>query len=94
MLRRDDMPLDKNLLEILCCPVTKVPVAMLPEEKLKKLNDSIQKGGVRDKEGTLLEKPVEEALITEDGKTLFTINSGIPIMLEDKGIPTEQLEGF
>jgi uncharacterized protein YbaR (Trm112 family) len=87
------MPLDKKLLEVLCCPVTKVPVLLLEEDRLKKLNEQIEEGKVRDKEGVPLEDPVEEALITQDGKTIYLVKSSIPIMLEDKGIAADQLEG-
>lgn len=88
------MPLDDKLLEVLCCPKTKVPVKMLPEEKLKKLNDLIKEGGVRFAGGDAVAEKLEEALITEDGKTVYTIQTGIPIMLEDKGIATEPLKDF
>ena len=37
------MGIDKKLLEILCCPVTKVPVKLLPKAKLKLVNEQIAK---------------------------------------------------
>lgn len=86
------MPVDDKLLEILCCPVTKVAVKRLPEEQRKKLNDLIKKGTVHYQEGGKVENAVEEALITEDGKTIYTVNGGIPVMLADKRIPASQLD--
>lgn len=88
------MPIDEKLLEILCCPKTKVPVKLLPSDRLEKLNDKVKQGGVKNKGSEPVDKPAEEALITEDGKTIYIIQDGIPIMLEDQGIPTEQLSGF
>ena len=41
------MSIDKKLLEILCCPATKVPVKPLSSAKLKQLNDQIEQGEVR-----------------------------------------------
>ena len=84
------MPLDKKLLEVLCCPITKVPVIMLAENELKALNEKIQKGRIKDKGGEKIESPLEEALITEDHQTIYPVKTGIPIMLEDRGIPADQ----
>ncbi len=86
------MSLDKKLLEVLCCPITKVPVIMLEENELKELNEQIQKGRIKDKGGEKIESPIEEALITEDRQTIYPIQTGIPIMLEDRGIPANQLK--
>ncbi len=88
------MALDEKLLEILCCPATKVPVKLLTVEQLDKLNEKINEGNAKEKGGDKVEKPLEEALITEDGKTVYAVDSGIPIMLADKGISTDQLGGL
>ena len=40
------MGIDKKLLEILCCPVTKVPVKRLPKAKLKLVKRKRQARGV------------------------------------------------
>lgn len=88
------MAIDKKLIEVLCCPVTKVPVVLLEGEKLAKLNALIQEGRVKDKGGEAVKEPLEEALTTEDGKTIYPVRTGIPVMLEERGIPTEGLEGW
>lgn len=88
------MPIDKKLLEILCCPVTKVPVKVLPRPKLNSLNERITAGDVKRATGEVVEHPLEEGLITENGATIYRIDSGIPVMLEDEGIPTSQFGDF
>jgi uncharacterized protein YbaR (Trm112 family) len=85
------VPISQELLEILCCPVTKSPVKPLPEESLSKLNTLISQGAIKDVEGNSVDKPVEEAIITEDSKTIYRIEDGIPVMLTGMGIPAEQL---
>ena len=40
------MPLDRKLLEILCCPATKVPVQELDAGRLQKINEVIASGSV------------------------------------------------
>lgn len=86
------MPIAQDLLDILCCPTTKVPVLMLPEDKLAELNAAIGKGQVKRADGTPVEEPLKEGLITEDGKTVYRIDDNIPIMLADEAIPMDQLE--
>jgi len=88
------MPIASDLLDILCCPVTKVPVVMLPEDKLAKLNEAIEQGEVKKADDNAVEQPLQEGLITEDGKTIYRIDDEIPIMLADEAIATEQLGDF
>ena len=88
------MPVDKKLLEILCCPVTKIPVKLLPKDKLTSLNERIARGEVRYADGDSVENPLDEALITENGTTIYRVDSSIPVMLEEQGIPTHQLQNF
>ncbi len=85
------MPIDKKLLDILCCPETKADVAKIKEEDLKKLNDGIKAGKVLYKNGDPVEEVLSEGLITVDKKRVYRIDDDIPIMLIDKGIPFEQL---
>jgi uncharacterized protein YbaR (Trm112 family) len=81
------MPISEDLLEILCCPRTKVPVQMLPADQLASLNDRISQGGVTYQDDSPVETPLQEGLITEDGATIYRIDDSIPVMLVDQGIP-------
>ena len=83
--------IDWKLLEILCCPKTKVPVEMLSEDTLKVLNDHIGRGEVKTVDGSKVDTPIAAGLITEDGKTIYRIDDDIPIMLIDEGIPADQI---
>ena len=87
------MPISQDLLEILCCPRTKVPVQTLAEERLGELNARIQAGGVKYYDGTDVDKPLDEGLITEDGETTYRIDDSIPVMLIDQGISMAQVSG-
>lgn len=86
------MPISNDLLEILCCPKTKVPVVMLSTEQLEQLNAQISKGQVKFVDASPVEQVLQEGLITEDGQTIYRIDEGIPVMLIDKGISTSQLQ--
>ncbi|GMQ75393.1 MAG: Trm112 family protein [Gammaproteobacteria bacterium] len=88
------MSIDKHLLEILVCPVTKTPVKMLAKDKLAILNREVDKGEVTYVDGSPVEGPLDEALITEDGRTLYRVSDGIPVMLEEQGISAKQVPGW
>ena len=85
------MPIKNELLEILCCPVSKTPVKLLEEEQIGKLNERITQKQVRYFDGTLVEKQFKDGLITIDNKTIYEIDDGIPIMLAEKGIQADQV---
>lgn len=88
------MSIDKGLLDILCCPVTKAPVKPLAKDKLDILNRAIEQGGILLRDGSAVEEPLEAGLITQDGKTIYRVSDGIPIMLEDQGIAANQISGW
>ncbi len=88
------MSIDSKLLDILCCPVTKIPVAKLSKPKLKRLNAEIEAGNVKYVDGSAMSEVLVEALVTENGTTVYPVEDDIPIMLPDKGIPTSQIDGF
>ena len=85
------MSIDPKLLDILVCPITKVSVQVLGKRKLAVLNRAVAEGGVKHMDGTVVDAPLDEALTTTDGRTVYRIDDGIPVMLEDLAIPTEQL---
>lgn len=88
------MPVDGKLLEILCCPVSKTPLAALGKQKLDKLNTAISSGDALYISGDKVTKPLQEGLITEDGKVIYPVQDDIPILLEEKGIGTTQFQDF
>ena len=88
------MPVDGKLLEILCCPVSKTPLTRLPAGKLKVLNQAIEAGTVQYVHGKKVEDALREALVTEDSKVIYPVVDSIPILLEEKGIGTTQLQDF
>ena len=85
------MPIDKELLEILCCPETYKELKMLPAEKIAQLNAQIAASKVKYADGALVEEPLQEGLITIDDTIIYRIDDDIPVMLVEKAIPTEQL---
>jgi uncharacterized protein YbaR (Trm112 family) len=86
--------MDKRLLDILCCPVSKTPLRPLTRHALDRLNQSIEASQVITVAGVALRERVSEALITTDGKVIYRVEDGIPVMLPEEGIGTLQLPDF
>jgi uncharacterized protein YbaR (Trm112 family) len=80
------MPVSTELLEILVCPETKQPVALATAECLEELNQKIRSGELRNRSGEPVAKEITEALVREDGKVLYPVDDGIPVMLIDESI--------
>lgn len=83
--------MDKRLLTILRCPVTHKGLSVLKKDKLEKVNAAIAAGKLETNEGVKLAEPLTEALITDDGKRLYPVDEGIPVLLEGESIHMEQL---
>jgi uncharacterized protein YbaR (Trm112 family) len=83
--------MDKHLLDILCCPVSKTPVRLLRNDELDHLNQAIARGEIDTVAGQRQSAPLQAALITTDGKVIYRIEDDIPVMLPEEGIGTTQL---
>jgi len=83
--------MDKRLLTILRCPVSHKGLSILKKDTLEKINAAIQRGELKNREGELLAESLAEALITDDGKRVYPIDDGIPVLLEGESISMEQL---
>ena len=86
--------MDKRLLDILCCPVSKTPVRPLNAGELSALNRAIDGGQVLSVAGAAVQGRLNEGLITVDRKVVYRIEDGIPVMLPEEGIGTTQLTDF
>jgi len=80
------MPVDSELLEILVCPETRQPVRPAEPALLEGLNARIRAGELRNRGGEAVTAPLEEGLVREDGKILYPVDDGIPVMLVEESI--------
>lgn len=83
--------MDKRLLTILRCPVSHKGLSELKKDKLDRVNAAIDAGELKNQEGLVLKQPLAQALITDDGKRIYPVDDGIPVLLENESISMEQL---
>ena len=80
------MAVHPELLEILVCPETKQPIAVAGADVLARINAEIDAGRLRNRGGETVKSRISEALVREDGRILYPVDDGIPVMLIDESI--------
>ncbi len=80
------MSVSDELLEILVCPETRQPVKPAGADQLARLNEQVRTGTLRNRGGDPVEKDITEGLVREDGRVLYPVDDGIPVMLVDESI--------
>jgi len=88
------MSIDRRLLDILCCPVSKRPLKAMNREQLRAMNDAIAAGQVLDVDHRAVTLVLQDGLITDDRKVCYRIEDDIPVLLAEEGIGITQFENF
>ena len=83
--------MDKKLLDIVCCPLTKLPLQLLDGERLGRLNAAISAGSISNRSDQSLRDCLAEALVTRDGRLVYPVRDGIPILLDEESIDWKQI---
>ncbi len=86
--------MDKRLLDILCCPVSKTPVRPATRGELDSINQAVAAGQLATVAGAPVSAQMQEALITTDRKVVYRVEEGIPVMLPEEGVGTLQIADF
>ena len=81
---------DKELLDILCCPETKQDVALVEGAVISKINAKIKAGSLKNRGGEIIKDEIDAGLLREDKKYIYPIREDIPIMLIDEAIPFDE----
>ena len=81
--------LNDELLAILCCPETHQPVSVASSDLVRRLNEKIEAGALKNQSGEKVGEPIDGALVREDKRFAYIVRQGIPIMLIDQAIPLD-----
>ena len=84
--------MDRKLLDILACPATRQPLALLGPAGLEAINRAIAAGGVKRNDGDAQTEALREALVTRDRRTVYRVDDGIPVLLEEQARPLSDAE--
>jgi uncharacterized protein YbaR (Trm112 family) len=84
---------DHQLLDIVCCPVTHMPLRLMPEALRERLNARIESRELKHCDDSLVTESLDQALMTEDERLAYPIRDDIPLLLEEFGILIAQADG-
>jgi uncharacterized protein len=65
---------DDKLLAVLCCPLTRQTLRIAEPAELAKAGERVS-------------RRISEGLVREDGKVLYPVSDGIPLLVPEEGIP-------
>jgi len=83
--------IDKELLNILCCPETKQELVLADDALLAKINAKVEKGTLKNRAGQDVGEKIEAGLVRDDKAFLYPVRDNIPVMLIDEAIPLKDL---
>lgn len=78
--------MDEKLVRILCCPATRQSLRSADDETVARLNARIPGGNLSDKSGEVVKDVFDAGLVREDGKVLYPVRKGVPILLVSAAI--------
>ena len=81
-----DTSVNVELINILACPETKQALSQASADTLSQVNARIETGSMRNRGGESVTAPLEAGLVREDGKVLYPVDNGIPVMLIEESI--------
>lgn len=84
--------LQKDLLDILCCPETKEDLTLAEASLLEQINRQIAAGSVKNRAGQAVTEKIDEGLLRKDRKFLYPVREDLPIMLIDEALPMDQFK--
>ena len=86
--------MDRKLLDLLVCPATHQPLHRLDATQRDALNGAIGRGELRRGDGRTETRPLDDALASRDGKQVYRIDDGIPVLLVEESLQAAGLDGL
>lgn len=86
--------MDRTLLDLLVCPATHQPLHRLDSAQREALNAAIAGGELRRGDGRTETQTLADALASRDGKQVYRVDDGIPVLLVEEALQTGGIDGL
>ena len=77
---------DPELVRLLRCPETMQTLKAADPAQLTKLNQLVSRGELRNRAGSVVSEKFDTGLVRSDGKIMYPVCQGIPIMLVEEAV--------
>ncbi len=77
------MPVGRELLEVLCCPVSRSPLRSMTPDEVAEFNTSVTEGRARYASGAPVTEILERGLVTVDEASMYAILEGVPALMPE-----------
>ena len=82
------------MLDLLVCPATHQPLHRLDAAQRERVNAAIAGGEMLRGDGAVERNALADALASRDGKRVYRIDDGIPVLLVDEALQTAGIDGL
>lgn len=79
--------MNAELTAILRCPETRQALAVADAALIARLNAQLAAGVLRNAAGQGIAAQLEAGLVRADGRALYPVRNGVPVLLVDEAIP-------
>jgi uncharacterized protein YbaR (Trm112 family) len=86
--------MQKPLLDILRCPVTRGELRLASASEIAAVNDAIAVGSLMNAGGDLVGTRLSAALVTADAARVYRVDDDIPVLLADEAILSATVASF
>ena len=86
--------MDRKLLDLLVCPASHQPLHRLDSPPRDALNAAITRGELLRGDGRTETRSLADALASRDGKQVYRIDDGIPVLLVEEALQTAGIDGL
>ena len=83
--------IDVNLIQMLRCPLDGSELVIAEESLVRRVNEAIQQGNVRDRLDQKVTQTLDQGLLSTVARRLYAVRGGIPVLIGDEAIELSQL---
>lgn len=77
----------QSLVKLVVCPIDHQPLKVADLALVERLNSAVAERALRQRDGRLVEQPLEQLLVTADGARAYPVRAGVAELLVTSAVP-------